>query len=128
MLKRIVATITIASIAMLIYLINTTTPTTIGPLGILFVFILIYLSVLGTVSYFIHGVLWVMNFATRESNSRVATKKISFRRAYYFASIIALAPVMLLGAQSIGRSSLYDIFLVLLFEVIALLYVSKRAG
>jgi hypothetical protein len=50
----------------------------------------------------------------------------SLQQSYYYASVLALAPVMIVGARSIGRSGGYDIVLVVLFELIACFYISKR--
>jgi hypothetical protein len=51
---------------------------------------------------------------------------MSFRRAYYFSTVLAAAPVMLVGLQSVGSIGIYELILVILFEVIGCLYIAKR--
>ena len=51
---------------------------------------------------------------------------LSFRRCYYFGSVLALAPVLLIGARSVGRGGWYELALVFAFEAIACFYVAKR--
>lgn len=49
-------------------------------------------------------------------------------RSYYFASVIALAPVMVVGMQSVGEVGLYELLLVILFVGIACVYIAKRTN
>ena len=51
---------------------------------------------------------------------------MSFRRAYYFSTVLAAAPVMLIALQSVKPLDIYLLVLVLIFEVVACLYVSRR--
>ncbi len=60
------------------------------------------------------------------SKSRDGSKSRQDIKLYYFSSVLALAPVILLGVQSIGGIKLFDACLVAIFEVIACLYVYKR--
>src|SRR5687768_6056741 len=55
MLGRIVALSSIASMCALFFIWQTATPATIGPVGILFVFIFMYLSALGLLTFFLFG-------------------------------------------------------------------------
>jgi hypothetical protein len=51
---------------------------------------------------------------------------MSFRRAYYFSTVLAAAPVMLVGLQSVGAIGIYEFILVVVFEVIGCVYITKR--
>lgn len=53
---------------------------------------------------------------------------VSFKRAYYFSTVLAAAPVMLVGLQSVQAIGVYEVILVTLFEVVACLYISRRMG
>lgn len=48
------------------------------------------------------------------------------QQAYYYATVIALAPVLLVAMRSIGRGTVWDIVLVMVFEVMACFYIAKR--
>jgi hypothetical protein len=126
MLGRIVAVISIVSSIVLIVLLHTTAPTTIGPLGILMVFILMYLSALGMLTFLIYE---GRRLLSKMLSYRVIKRTISqwsIGRSYYYASIIALAPVMFVGMQSVGEVGAYDVLLLMLFLAIACVYITKR--
>jgi hypothetical protein len=116
----------VAAMVLLTVLLQTTTPASIGPLGILFVFILLYVSVLGVLTF----LLFVCSKAMVKVLSMVMTKKtihsLSLGRSYYYSSVLALAPVLFVGMQSVGEVSIYDVLLVVLFVVIACIYIAKR--
>jgi hypothetical protein len=126
MLGRVVAISSIVGITLLVLLLQTTTPATIGPLGVLFVFILIYVSVLGVLTFLL--------FATSEIVIKILylfmpkrkVVPLTLRRAYYYSSVVALAPVLFVGMQSVGEVSVYDVLLVMVFVVIACIYIAKR--
>ena len=49
-----------------------------------------------------------------------------FKKAYYYSTVIAFAPVVMIAQQSIGGVGFFEFFLILIFEIIACIYVSKR--
>jgi len=57
---------------------------------------------------------------------RKPLKPMQFRRAYYFSTVLAAAPVMLVGLQSVQSVGIYEVLLVVLFEVVACVYISRR--
>jgi len=110
----------------LLLIINIASPSSIGPFGILIVFILIYLSSLGVVTFLI---FWVSRIATVLSKIFVFKKPIvpmSFRHSYYFGSMISAAPVILVGLGSVGAVGGYELLLVIIFLFVGCFYVSKR--
>jgi len=115
-----------AVIILLALLLHVTNPSTAGPLGILAVFILLYLLVLSVLTF----LLSIGGRIIAKIASGVTTKKpfrpLSIKKAYYFSSIISLAPVMFIAMQSVGEVGVYDVALVALFVVIACVYISKR--
>lgn len=128
MLGKIVATSSIVAVILLVIVLQATTPATIGPLGILFVFILMYMSVLGALTFLIFGASQL----TAKVSAAVTVKKplraLGLRRSYYYSSVLALAPVMFVGMQSVGEVGLYDVLLVFIFVVIACVYITKRTN
>lgn len=126
MLGKIIALSSILAAVCLIFLLQATTPATIGPLGILFVFILMYITALGGLFFLILGIQKVFLKLMTIIDSRRGFQPMSFARAYYFSSVMALAPVMIVGMQSVGRVGVYELSLVVLFLVIACVYIAKR--
>ncbi len=124
MLSRIVATITLIALVLLSALLQSTSPSTIHPVGILLVFILFYLLVLGVLTFFMFGLSRVLHRLRGQGLSM--GEVMTFRQSYYYASVIALAPVLLMAMRSIGRGNAVDVALVVVFELVACFYVTKR--
>jgi len=125
MLGKVIAISSAVSITLLIALLQNTTPSTIGPLGILLVFILMYVSVLGALTFLLCGGSRIIGYVALSFGiSKVGN--LTLNRSYYFCSIIALAPVMLVAMQSVGEITFYDVSLVTIFTILGCVYVSKR--
>lgn len=124
--KLIVASVVLASLA-LVAVIQTTNPSSIGPVGLLAVFFLLYVIVFGCFVEILYtasrGIAWL---SRRFMTSRPPAV-LSLKRSIYFSSVVALGPIMLLAMKSIGSLGPYEIGLVGFFLLIGILYVSKRA-
>lgn len=115
-------------IALLFLLFNISNPVDIGPGGILLVFVLIYLLCVSTVFIVLHfGISLASRFVASRSNIAQRQWRIGVRKAYYIASALAFAPVILLAMQSVGQLQLRDILLVLFLESLAIFYIVKRS-
>jgi len=126
MLQRVIAIITIVSLCLLTVLLVTTTPASAGPFGLLLIFITAYLTSLGLISFFLYGISRVIVYASAGFMLSRPMLPMPFRRAYYYSTILAAAPVMLVGLQSVGAIGPYEFLLVVLFEVIGCVYITKR--
>ena len=126
MLGKLISISSVVSAVLLVAFWRLTTPATIGPLGILIVFILMYVLALGALTFLLFIVsrliqrVFVVFSLSKHKNT------LSLGRSYYFSSVLALAPVMFIGMLSVGAVSVYDVCLVFLFVIIACTYVSKR--
>jgi len=126
MLQRVIAIITLVSLCLLSLMLTTTTPASAGPFGLLLIFISAYLTCLGLVSFFLYGISRILVYASAGFTMRRPLQQLSFRRAYYYSTVLAAAPVMLVGLQSVGAIGIYELILVVIFEVIGCLYITKR--
>lgn len=127
MLSRILTISLVVSVVLLGILLQTTAPTKAGPLGILIVFILMYVSVLSALTFLIYGVSRIVSKVATSFTTK-HPKALTFTRSYYFSSVIALAPVIFVGMQSVGKVGVYDVLLVALFVVISCIYIAKRTA
>lgn len=128
MLPRIVATISLASLCLLSAMLTFTSPSTAGPFGLLVIFVTAYLSFMGLISFFLFGISHLVAMLLKGAATRKPVRPMEFRRAYYLSTALAAAPVMLIGLQSVQQVGIYEFILVVIFEVIACLYISKRIG
>jgi hypothetical protein len=126
MIKTIISIVTIISVSLLIILLDITTPVTAGPLGILAIFIFAYLSLLGIITYFLYIASRMFSRLFSAFIPRKPIEQLSFRRSYYYSTVIAFAPILLLSIRSVGTVSIYEVLLITIFIIIGCLYVSKR--
>ena len=124
MLGKVLALSSLSAFVLLSALMQSTTPSTIHPIGILGIFVLFYVLALGVLTFFVYGLDksiirlgWVKSWRTA----------MSLKRAYVYGSVLALAPVMIVGTASIGRLGLYELALITVFEAVACFYVSRQS-
>ena len=128
MLGKVIAISTLVSAFILAILLMTTTPATSGPLGILIVFILMYMSALGALTFLLYAGSKAGARLSSSFTVRRPLRPMGLSRAYYFSSVIALVPVMLIGMQSVGEVGVYEVILLLVFVVVACIYLAKRTS
>lgn len=126
MLPRILATLSLASLCALSLMLTFTSPATAGPFGLLVIFVSAYLTFLGLISFFLFGINRLILLVSTGMTVRKPLRAMEFKRAYYYSTVLAAAPVMLIGLQSVQAIGMYEVILVIIFEVVACLYVSKR--
>ena len=128
-LRFIVYALPLLCVAGLFVVFNVSNPVDIGPGGILFVFILIYLTFASLFFIVLHfGVNLVSRYLSSRKTIDQRHWNIGVRRAYYIASVLAFAPVVFLAMNSVGQLQIRDVLLVTLLEVLAIFYIVKRAS
>lgn len=118
----------IAAVTGLWLIVTSTSPATIHPLGILGVFFFIYVisTVLITFILLIAGDV-ISRITQLAKGVKADIKRIAPKRAYMFASVLALMPVIVFAMQSVGANDFSGVALILLFEVLACFYVWRRS-
>ncbi len=111
--KHLIPVLSLTAVAVLLAMLNFTTPADVGPLGVLVFFIAIYLLMYG-IACLIVGIF--MKLLGRKKG----------RRLYLYSAILAFGPIILLLAQSLGSISLLTIGLTLVFVVLGCFLVAKR--
>lgn len=110
-----------ASFVLLIIIWHLTTPAASGPIGILIVFMLIYIFF--TALMLVLTGLW--SFAMRRLADRSG---ISNRRRYYISSVLGFLPVLYLTLLSMGGASVWGVVLIVVFTAMMLFYVLRRSA
>lgn len=123
---RILISIMILGAALLCGVLFFTNPSDVGPLGILLVFIAGYMIFLGFMTYVLYYCSRLIRVVGKVVFPGRRYGVISLARAYYFSTVLALLPMMLISLYSVGRVSIYELLLLVAFGVIGILYVSKR--
>ena len=107
-------------------LLNLTTPDEVGPLGVLAFFVCIYIAIVCGLYLLLLGIYRGLCRIMRSSARKAWSEQESKMKLYYYASVLALAPVILLGMQSVGEVKALDVGLLILFELLACFYIAKR--
>lgn len=122
MFGRIITLVTLGAAIILGILLQSTDPTTVGPLGILAVFFCLYIIFVGFFTWFVYATGYVLHYVLRLRRA----KEPSMQRAYYFATVLGLGPVIGIGMSSVAKLGFYEIILILLFMAIGVFYIVKR--
>ena len=113
--NRVILSISILGLAVLILMLFFTSPTDIGPFGVLLFFTTAYIVCFCTIT------LLMQAFA------RIAFGLKNFRnKDYLYAAVLAFGPIMLLMARSFGAINLWTISLIAIFLFLAEFLVKKR--
>ena len=113
--NRIIRWISIIGLAVLILITTLTSPTDIGPFGVLLFFTTVYIVCFGLFTFLM------------QLFQRIALKKTTTRnKDYWYAAVLAFGPIMLLMARSFGAISFWTIGLIIVFVILAEFLVYKR--
>lgn len=125
-LERLVYVLPVASMIALLALFNFFAPDSPGIIFVVFLLLYVFYAS----SFFVllrGGIAFVGRFVARRKTVEPRQWRISVRRAYYVASVLAFAPVSVAGMQSLGQLQIRDAILLVVFEAIAIFYVIKRS-
>jgi len=126
MLARILTITSIISFFLLMLLLTTTAPGSAGPVVILVVFILLYLSLLGAVTFLLYAGTRIVYFLSHLLTNRKVRTRLSLNRAYLYATVLAALPMIVMGLYSVDGIRWYELLLVGIFGCIGVLYITRR--
>ena len=124
-MQRIIALIGLGALIVLGVVFSKTTPSDIPPVGLLVVFVAMYLVVLSVASFGLYGGSYVFSRVLHRLNA-LSIRPLAFRSSYIYGSVLAIAPIMLIALQSVVEVKLLDVVLVVAFEGIACFYIWRR--
>ena len=118
----------IGSISLIIagLMLTMTRPGEVGPFGVLAFFVLLYLSAGSIIYMLLTGIIYVLMRVLPPGSLRLWLENVPNTKVCYYAAVWALAPVVLLGMAAVGSIGGLDIVLVVLFEILACFYISRR--
>ena len=114
MFNRLMILFSLIAVIIILAMINLTTPTSVGPLGVLVFFTMIYLA--------IYGVINLIVVAFMRANG----KKSGGRKNHYYAAMISFGPIMLLLIQSFGSFSVITVTMTVIFVMLGCFVISRR--
>lgn len=129
MFGKILTVVTLAAAILLLGFVSAYSPSKTGPGGILAVFFLLYLVFVGITT----GIIYWSNRVWRIFGQHVRLKRMvpanwphSLLKSYYMASIVAMAPIILIAIRSVGEVHWYEIALIIAMIIIGIFYIQKR--
>lgn len=111
--KHLVLVLSLLAAVILLVMLNFTTPTGVGPFGVLLSFILFYILMYGVSMLIVKIYLKIMG------------KQIG-RKSYIYGAVIAFGPITLLLARSLGAMQWWTVLLVAGSVFLACFLVSKK--
>ncbi len=114
MFNRLSTLFSLIAIVVILAMMNLTTPTDVGPLGVLVFFIMVYIVVYGVVDF-------IVSLFLKATDSRQGVSK-----GHFYAAIISFGPIMLLLVQSFGSLSIVTAAMVIAFVFLGCFIVKKR--
>jgi len=122
------AVVSISTVALIIafLMLQLTTPHTVGPLGVLAFFVLIYIASAGYIFIGLGLSSQFLRSFLPKGGLLLKLESVSQVKLYYYASILGLAPVILMGMQSVGGVGLSELILLAAFEILGCFYISRR--
>lgn len=128
MFAKILITTGLVSAGLLLFIVITTTPVGAGAFGILAVFLLSYIVTLTIFTFLLYVLSAFIGKVSRRRHISNRVLTLTLKKSYYFSTILALGPVIVMGLQSVGGASVYELGLVVLFIVLGCLYVGRRSS
>lgn len=122
----LIVAFSMASLAGMMLMMYLTHPGEVGPFGVLTFFVLLYVFCSGIIYLGLKLFKKMATMALPTGSWRMRLEDLSSIKIYYFTSVLAFAPVVLLGMASVGGLKMWDVGLVLLFEALACFYVAHR--
>lgn len=127
MIKRITFGVGLIFALALIYILNTIPPARAGAAGVLGVYILLYGTLVATMTFAVHYGALLVGYMIGTDTSRPAHQP-SFKKAYYYASVVALGPIVCISLKSVGKLDALGILLTVLLLIVGCVYVSRQTA
>ena len=112
--------VTIVALLFLFAMMSTTTPSGVGPLGVLVFFTLCYI-----VSFGVLSALCRLFFVFRGRVNKLK-RGGEEKKSLYYGAVLAFAPVVLLGMQAFGGVEVVELIALAMAMVIACFLVAKK--
>jgi len=116
----------VVALIILVGILVATNPTEAGPFGVLAFFVCLYVVIVWITTYAIFNLYNVVLLTTQNKITKRPPQPLRVLRAYYYASVLSLAPLLIIALQSVGGVSIFDIALVMVFVTLGLFYVAKK--
>ena len=114
MFNRLMILFSLIAVIIILAMVSLTTPTGVGPLGVLVFFTMVYLAVFGVVNLIVAAFM------------KASGKRGSEKKSHYLSAMISFGPIMLLLVQSFGSLSIVTVAMIVVFVGLGCFVINKR--
>lgn len=107
-------------------MLNSTSPSSVGPVGVLGIFVMAYFLFVGAISLFLYGGFRVIQMILLALGGKHSLKARDYGFFLKFSFVFAFAPIILIAQQSSGGIGIFDIILLAIFQILSFIIVLKR--
>ena len=126
MLSKILIIPGLAAAGLLFVVFTTISPSSGGAPAILVVFLLSYVALVCALTFVLRYASVAIARLYKQATGKTS-RIFSLKRSYYYSSVIALAPVIIVSLHSVGEVGAYEVGLIALFVFLGCVYVAKRS-
>lgn len=126
MISKKIFAVTLISGISIFWILNFTSPITAGPMGIFGFFVLVYVFLFGILSFFLYGANKIIHLSFLNSRIGLNLREKDIKFFLKYSAILAFAPLIAIVRISTGGIGIFEIILIIIFEIIACVYISKR--
>src|SRR5690554_2646952 len=102
MLAKLLSIIGLVATGLLLILITTTPPADAGAMGILVVFLLSYVVLVCGLTFIVWSLAKIVNRIGKRIGVLRSTYIVDLKKSYYYSSVLALGPIIVVSLQSVG--------------------------
>lgn len=126
----VLVSLVILSLVILYATLNLSSPGAAGPIGVLFVFSLIYVLAFSSLALVARVVEIVYKLAlpdkkASEGKSRVLSN-LRRKKTNFMLAALSLVPIFIISLNSIGELGFIDVMLIVVIELLLIFYISKK--
>lgn len=128
MISKIIFAVSLLSGVGILWILNFSTPSSVGPIGVLGFFALAYIFFVSLITLFLYGTNQILNlvFSNFAKGKKLFSRKHKLIFFCKYAAVLAFAPLILVAQQSIRNVGIFEIVIIIFLEIIACVYISKR--
>lgn len=128
MFAKLLVIIGVVSAVALGYMLISVPPAAAGATGVLAVFLLSYIVSVIVLTFLFFSIQKVLIKLLYSDRTGSVAGQVSLRKSYYYGSILALGPVILVSLRSVGKAGAGELILVVILLAIGCLYISRQTS
>lgn len=115
-----------SSLILLGYLLFNYSPSTAGPAGILFFFILLYISTVGIIFFIMRIMYLAVGSILKFFFKKDIKSHLNSSSMFYYSLLFSTIPIFIIAFRSVGEVGFTELILIAIFELLGVFYLKKK--